>query len=367
MRILSLSLEHFRSYPSCTIELAKGDLHVFTGPNGAGKTNIIEAVSLLSFLASSMGADDEDLLRHGAEYYRVRGMIRSDAGEEETLEVVSQFAPRKQKAAFRNDVRLPAGKIVGHLPLIVFLPQDLSLFTGSPSERRRFLDQILSQVSPAYYRALSEYQRAVKQRNTLLRAIGDGRAKERDLVPWDQALAEKGSLLTLARLELLETFSLTLRDELRALGETYAEAQMVYERKGESRELKKLEAELLDLLGRSREKDLLLSQTCVGPHRDDWHVVVDGHDLARVASRGQQRTAVLALLFLESSYVELRRGEKAVILLDDVFSELDADHQERVLESFPGHQVLLTSTHAPRKLKSAVVWDVGEGRVALAR
>ena len=363
MRIRSLQLTQFRSYSSLSLALGEGDLHVFTGANGSGKTNLIEAVAVLSLLRSAQGLEEEDLVAHGTDFYRVRGALTFDAGEEETLEVTSQLTPRRQKAAFRNDVRVPPSRLVGRLPAILFLPQDLELFAGPPAGRRRFLDILLSQVSPEYDRSLSEYQRLLKQRNALLRRIADREAKRADLATWDAALAEKGSTVTIARLELLETFSLALRDELHRLGEPWAEAEMVYDRRGTEREADALRDELVHLLAHAHDKDILLCQTSVGPHRDDWQVRVDGHQLPRVASRGQQRTAVLALLFLESCYLELRRGEKPVVLLDDVFSELDDAHQERVLESFPGHQVFLTTTHVPKTIHTATVWNVRKGAV----
>jgi DNA replication and repair protein RecF len=367
VRLRTLRLAQFRNYASLSLALDDAPVHLFVGRNASGKTNLLDAVCILSQGQSSLGLPDRDLVQRGTEFFRIRGETASDGGEEETLEVVSQLAPRKQKACFRNDVRIPAAEAVGRLPTILFLPQDLSLFTGAPAERRRFIDQILIQVAPSYYRTLSEYQKTLRQRNVLLKRIAKREARPADLDPWDAALAEKGAFLTVGRLELLETFSLSLRDELAALGESWPEAEVRYERSGSQRETVPLAAELRALLGHAREKDVLLQATTVGPHRDDWHVVVDGAELERYASRGQQRAAVLALLFLESSFLELRRGEKPVILLDDILSELDDAHQERVLKAFPGHQVLLTATHAPKRgLEEAHLWDVESGTIKKA-
>ena len=338
MRLLSLTLEQFRNYGTLSVEFPENDLHLFLGPNGSGKTNILEAVSLLSLTKSFLGLEEEDLAQWGTEFYRARARARTDGGEDVELEVVGQLSPRRQKACFCNGVRTPTSRMVGRLPVITFLPQDLSLFSGPPADRRQYIDRLLCQVSPDYAQSLTDYQRILKQRNALLKDIAQGRASAAGLDPWDQQLAEQGSVLLALRRELMETFNLTLRDEIRALGETWDDVRMHYETAA---------GELLPLLAQARERDLLLQSTSVGPHRDDWTMLVDGRPIFSFASRGQQRVAVLALLFLETSYLEVRRGEKPVVLLDDIFSELDADHRRRLLEAFTGHQVLLTATEMP--------------------
>ncbi|MEK7591721.1 MAG: DNA replication/repair protein RecF [Patescibacteria group bacterium] len=362
MRLRSLSLTQFRSYTECNLPW-DNVLHLLLGSNGSGKTNILEAISILSLGRSCLGSEEEDLPRWGTEFYRLRAETVSDAGEKETLEIVSQLLPRKAKAAFVNDVKVPVSSIVGHLPTVTFLPSDLNLFGGPPSERRRFLDQILCQVSPEYSEAHSAYQKTVKQRNALLRRIAEDEASAGELETWDTAVSEKGSLLTIRRLELIETFGLALREELAALGENGSDVRFVYDRKGGETLQERLAEELLSMLRRHRERDILLQATSIGPHRDDWHIAVEGRDLRSFASRGQQRTAVLALLFLEVSYLEIRRGEKPVVLLDDVFSELDDEHQDGVLASLKDHQVIITATHQPEKLHGAEVRVVDKGTI----
>jgi DNA replication and repair protein RecF len=139
-----------------------------------------------------------------------------------------------------------------------------------------------------------------------------------------------------------------------------------YERTGESRTEVDIEQEILRELDRVTERDIILQATSIGPHRDDWGLMVEGRSLPSFASRGQQRTAVLALLFLLGSYLELQRGEKPVILLDDVFSELDTRHQKALLTAFGQHQVFITATHVPEGLQDAVVWNVGRGTACCA-
>ncbi|MDB4978664.1 MAG: replication and repair protein RecF [Candidatus Peribacteria bacterium] len=367
VRLHTLSLEQFRNYPSLTLDLSSSDRHLFIGSNGSGKTNILEAISVLSLTKSALGIDEEHLMQWGSAHYRVKGLSRTDTGEDVMLETVSQLQPRKQKACFVNDVRVQASAVIGRLPIVLFLPQDLQLFSGPPAERRRFVDQLLSQVSSEYFQALSDYLKFVKQRNALLKSIAQGASVPADLDTWDEQLAERGSIVTLARLELMETFSLALVDELRTLGEHWTDVKIVYERSSDSHTRADIAADIRSALRSTRDRDILLQSTSVGPHRDDWYITAEGHPLATFASRGQQRVSVLALLFLQASFVELRRGERPLILLDDVFSELDDSHQEGVLNAFVDHQVFITGTHLPKNMEKAQVWNVTEGEVFLAQ
>lgn len=342
------------------MEFGEENVHVLVGANGVGKTNIIEAISILSLTKSCQKADETDIITWGQDYYRIKANISSDTEEDKTLELVSQISPRKQKACFINDVKVSINQMVGALPTVVFLPQDLELFTGSPSSRRRFLDQLLCQVSPEYMQVLMQYQKIIKQRNSLLRRIADGSARRTDLTVWDEKAAETGAVVMLRRLELCEMLQCTFGQELSSLGEDWDDAQIIYERKGEARDFGTAKSEMMDLLSHFQNRDIVLQSTTVGPHRDDWKVIVDGRDISTFASRGQQRTAVLALLFLEVSYLEIQRGEKPVILLDDVFSELDDHHQTSLLKSLEEHQVIITTTHVPKELHGARVWEMEE-------
>jgi DNA replication and repair protein RecF len=363
VRVRRLILEQFRNYSSLELDLSASNIHLFRGPNGSGKTNLIEAIGLLSLTKSVRGRDESDMAKWDSHYYRVRAQVESDAKEEGMLEVVSEVSPRRKKACFVNDVKVGLSQMVGHLPTVTFLPQDLLLFSGAPAERRRFLDQLLCQISPEYLVNLSAYGKIIQQRNALLRKIGEGSAKDDVLFLWDRELAAKGSAITLARLELIETLNATFLQELRDLGESWSEAQLLYERKGEKRDRQTIEAEMIDLLEQSRAKDLVLGSTTVGPHREDWEVVIEGRSLPTFASRGQERVAVLALLFLEVSFLELRRGEKPVVLLDDAFSELDDQHQRSLLDALREYQVILTAVRMPPDAREIQLWDVENGVV----
>jgi DNA replication and repair protein RecF len=363
MKLLHLSLEHFRNHAATELAFDAEPLHVLVGRNAAGKTNVLESIGLLSLFQSCRGTADEALIRWGSGHYRIRALVRSQSTEEHRLEFVSSVAPKRARAAFLDDVRKPPSSMLGYLPTVLFLPDDLQLFRGSPQRRRRFLDELLCQVSPVYARTLGQYERLLKQRAGVLRLLADGRSSIDELQPWDAQIAEAGSMITVARLELLETLNLTLPQELLSLGESWKDVRLVYLRKTTSRLQKDLAAETAQLLEHNRARDVAAQATTVGPHREDWHVHIGGRCLVDSASRGQERVCLLALLFLQVSYLELRRGETPVVLLDDVFSELDDEHQRSLLRSLSGAQVILTTTRLPPDLGSARVWGVEEGRV----
>ncbi len=365
MHLLTLTLEHFRNHTATTVDFAGADTQLFVGENGSGKTNLLEAVSVLSLTKSCRGRDEQELAQWGATHYRVRAEVLADDGKKSTMEVVTEVSPRQRKACFINDVKTGLGAMVGFLPTVIFLPQDLLLFSGPPAERRRFLDQLLSQVSPDYLADFSAYQKILQQRNALLRNIADGRQTEEGIQVWDRALAHHGCRLTIARLELIETLNLSFAEELKELGEDRWEAvRLTYTRKSVERDPAALEEEVVRLLEKHRQRDLALVSTSVGPHREDWQVMVGERELPTFASRGQERTAVLAILLLEVAYLELRRGERPMVLLDDAFSELDDRHQERLMDALKGRQVILTSTRVPPNIGEARLWRVGGGTVS---
>lgn len=364
MRLTSLSLEQFRSYDRLHLDFSDTDRLLFVGENGAGKTNLIEAVSFLSIGRSCLKALPEDALRWEAEYFRLRAETRSDSGETSNCEYVWQRSPRRQSAHFIRDVKTPLLQFIGALPTIVFLPQDLDLFTGSPSHRRSFLDVLLSQLKPDFAAKRIEYERILKQRNAMLSRIADSVAGIDDLSLWDSRLSDAAADLILLRDDIIGLFNRNVQERIVALGEgEWSDVRMVHDRKTKETKKAALESEILKLLTETRERDLALCTTTIGPHRDDWHLQALGRDISLFASRGQQRAAFIALLLTSAVLFQEVRGERPVILLDDVLSELDDHHQTSLLSSLEGHQVFMTTTHAISMEETVEVWNVGDGKV----
>ncbi len=363
MRVLSLVLDQFRSFDHVEMDTSDVGSDLLIGLNGSGKTNILEALSFASLGASCLGAPSEDVIRWEKEFARVRVTVQQDDGEEKSLEVTMTIAPRKAKAFFVNDVRVPTARFLGILPSVTFLPEDLLLFSGSPALRRTFLDRILMQVSLEFTHAFTAYKKALTQRNILLRRIAKEEARERDLDPWDTQLAEFGAIIVQERKRLLKALNASLSERVQALGEKWPSATMIYQSKSIAMEQGALREELSLQLAHYRPRDLLVHSTTVGPHRDDWFLEAREHSIAHFASRGQQRTALLAILFAVVSYIGEIRSEKPIILLDDVFSELDEAHQHALLFGLDDHHVFMSTTHLPEEVSGMKVWEVREGTV----
>lgn len=358
MRLLSLTLENFRSYPKLFFSCSAG-MHLLVGPNGAGKTNVLEAIALLGLGRSCRGVRMTHLTHWGSSFFRVRGEGQSGRGREMNLEVVHESQPSRM-AYFLRDSQVSLGKFLGRFPVALFLPDDLHLFRGPPNFRRRFLDRILTQVCPWYLPQLLQYRRVLQQRNRLLKHVPSPSGAE--FLPWEQRLASIGSAITLARLEFLETLQLTFLRELTSMGLPWSDVLLRYVRATVSRDAVTLEQEYLVLFQASRARDILLRSTTVGAHREDWRIEVQGRDLVTFASRGEQRLVFLSLLLLSAAYLELRRLEKPMVLLDDIFSELDSEHQQILLKMLSSFQVFITATRVPHDVPGQL-WQVDSGQV----
>lgn len=364
MRIKTLNCTQFRSYASLQFNTGTSDIHVLFGPNGAGKTNVLEAINILALSRSFLGIEDSELLRWNEEWYTVAAEAELQDGETFSLEVAYQIAPQKKKVFRHNGADITAKELVGLMPTVTFLPEDLELFTGSPQNRRSYLDRILCQVSPVYLQTLSQYQHVVKQRNVLLKTLQQGNGSTEDLAVWDEQLAELGTAITLERLELLELWQLSIEAELQQLGEDFTNCSLQYARKTTATEAVALKEECREALSANYSRDIALASTSIGPHRDDWNLYVNERKITSFASRGQQRTAVVALLFLETSYLELKRNERPIVLLDDVFSELDDGHQTALRNAMANTQVFITTAHTPPNWPEATYWHVQNGAIA---
>ncbi|MDD5054687.1 MAG: DNA replication and repair protein RecF [Candidatus Peribacteraceae bacterium] len=364
MRLLSLSLEFFRSYDRLDLLFGSNSMQLLVGENGSGKTNIVEAIGYLSQGRSCLGVKPEDVIRWNDGHFRVRADVVSDAGSNSTLEVVFQQVPSRATACFLSDVRVPFATFIGSLPAVSFLPQDLGIFTGPPSQRRAFLDSLLVQLDPTYLPLRMRLERTLKQRNALLKRIDSGEVPENDLSIWDEELASVGAGIQRARLLLSDSIGKQLPAMLARLGEEWKRIEFSYLRSTYAQDEDGIRGEILTLLNDRRIKDIPAGTTTAGPHRDDWDVLIDGRSMGIVASRGQQRAGFVALLFISVSLLAERKKEKPIILLDDVLSELDEAHQEVLLRHCSDYQTIVTTAHLLPGLKIGDVWDVGSGTVS---
>lgn len=332
-RIKTLRIQHLRSHTKYEAALAEG-VTVITGPNGSGKTTLIEAL-YIALQGSSFRGADKDVLQQDAPWWRIMLTF------EETDDRITTFdsaRPTKRKQ-FTID-----GKSSGRLapkdkfPVILFEPEDLRLLNGSPARRRTFIDRLITQLNPFYGTTLRKYERALKQRNSLLKRL---RFTEDELFAWNVSLAEHGAYIIEQRIVYVEQLNRDLTDAYYDIAQKKDDIAVHYSYTVVGDIRQRLLRDLTD----SQERDAHLGNTSVGPHRHDLLFSFNGQPATTVASRGEIRTIVLALKFLEVAITETLTGQKPLILLDDVFSELDTKRQQALSTRTKEYQIVMTSTH----------------------
>ena len=375
MYVRHLSLTDFRSYASVELELEPG-VTALVGPNGQGKTNLVEALGYLATLGSHRVATDAPLVRSGAERAVVRAGVVRD-GRETRVEV--EITPGKANRARLGGAPVSRPReILGTLRTVLFAPEDLAIVKGDPSERRRFLDELLVARAPRYSAVRADYDRVLKQRNALLKTAGAARraggSALRTLDVWDAHLATAGAALLAGRLDLVDALSPVVDKAYTSVSGGGGTAALAYTSTLPpdclaSRDRDVLAAALAAAVASTRDAELDRGVTLVGPHRDDL-VLTIGELLARgYASHGESWSFALALKL--ASYDLLRAdGGEPVLVLDDVFAELDASRREQLADVVsPAEQVLVTAAVAadvPEQLRGGR-YDVAGGEVCRVR
>ena len=361
MQISHLSLTNFRSYPSLELSLEGGN-SIFIGENGEGKTNIVESIIYLSLLESHRVSSDLPLIKLGQERAYVRARTRSDDDREILVEL--EINPqRANRAQINKQPTRSQREILGIVSTTHFSPEDLDLVRGDPSERRRFLDHLLIQESPKYAGIISDYERSVRQRNSLLKS----RATKQALEPWDNHLVEFGASLIEGRLTLLEKLKPHLSSAYRSISPkktfTVDYRSSTPQLSTDREENKRI---LLARLDEVRDAERERGVTLVGPHRDDIDLKLNENLVKGFASHGESWSVALSLKL--SSYLLLREeGKRPILILDDVFSELDLSRREQLTElAATADQTLITVAVAddlPKNLTGAR-FKVKEGEVS---
>ena len=384
MHVSHLSLSDFRSWPELELALAPGTT-ALVGANGQGKTNLVEALGYVATLGSHRVATDAPLVRAGTERAVVRARVERD-GRSTLVEI--EVNPGKANRARINRGPVPrAREVLGTLRTVLFAPEDLALVRGEPAERRRFLDDLLVASVPRYAGVRADYERVLKQRNALLKTAflarrasrgSTGGADMRTLDVWDSHLATAGAELLGARLALVGALRPEVARAYREVSDAQGEAELSYRSSlgealdveaPESRDREVLLAALLSELARVRPQEVERGTSLVGPHRDELALVLGGLPVKGYASHGESWSFALALRL--ASYALLRAdGGEPVLVLDDVFAELDTGRRDRLAGLVAGaEQVLVTAAVAadvPEALAGARV-DVHEGTVTRVR
>lgn len=341
MRLDRLKLFNFRNFNDIDLTFP-GRANLFVGPNGGGKTNLLESINYLSFAKSHRGGRDRDLVRFGQESFRVEG-----TGKREQGQIKIEIALTSQeKRIWLNSSQLSVSELVGNLPVVPLSSNDIETTRGAPLLRRRFIDMILSFLRPSYFAALLSYRRVLQQRNRILTDAKIFNKRYDSIEVWNTQLIQYGSELIRSRIEFAS--------ELCRLASKYYE-QIAAE--GESYELtylpsfpvedSSIEDSFAENLNKSRPLERERGATVVGPHRDDLVQRLEGNDMRRFASEGQQRTASTSMKLAGAELVREGVGEWPIVLFDEVFAELDSERCERIGKAVAKFDQVFIATAKP--------------------
>lgn len=350
MQIRSVYLKGFRNYKELSLK-PFGGANLIVGGNADGKTNLLEALYFCLCGYSFRTAREEEVIRTGEDRAVLRALVEKVEFNKETAVEISGRGKKltvNAKEASRRD-------FPGYLGTLLFRPEDLEIGVGSPGERRRFFDGIFAGILPGYYSAYRKYIRTLNHRNALLRRLRGCDRVTAEVRAWTEAVAETGSVVNILRLQALSLLAPVVTSCYQAIADAKLSIRYVSS-VGLAESVSSLRERFLSKLLLIERAELQCGQTLVGPHRDDFCFVVDGRDLRRQGSRGEQRTAVLAAKLAEARMLEERRNDRIVYLLDDVFSELDPRRRAALASALQGRQVFVTATEPVTELRGYSWW-----------
>lgn len=398
MQIDHLSLTNFRNYARLEFSLPTDKPIVLCGDNAQGKTSALEAIYYLATSSSPYTASDRQLIHWRTQndpipFARLSAELGNKNSRYHKLDVtlmldMTSGIPRFKKSVKLNNVDKRVMDVVGLLNVVLFVPRDLSLVEGAPNNRRRFMNTTLTQVNLDYLLALNEYERLLPQRNALLKRIAERRASPAELEFWDEELASRGAVIVAGRQKFLRELEIKAQDTHHALTGGRETLSLKYlpsimPTAADGRQLsfdvlgldlnrqltaKQVKPQFLqDLLEKQRES-IQRGITLSGPHRDELRLFINEHDCGLYGSRGQARTAVMALKFAELQWMRDQIGEYPIFLLDEVVAELDSKRRAFLLERLDGQaQTLVTTTEldifAPAFLGLARIFKVVNGQI----
>ncbi len=353
MFLKQINLINFRNYSQLELNFDTRPT-VLVGNNAAGKSNILESIYLLSTSKSQRVDNEDELIKEGEEFTKVEGFLSEP--EIELLVIlnrqdseVSLDRSTKRKKVLVNGIGRRTVDFIGNLPAVIFYPSDINMVTGSPSLRRWHLDLALAQVDTKYKKDLTLYEQFLTSRNRVLKRIREGKARVDELTYWTDELIKQGKLISNKRIAFF--------DFVNSLSTPLGEFIFEY-RPSEISEEK---------LSETNGREVAAAATLIGPHRDDYSIQLEGRNMAHFGSRGEQRTATLAFKLAQLEYMAKILGKRSILLLDDVFSELDANHRAHVVEIVSKQQTIIATVeleNIPKDfLDSARILRVEDGKI----
>ncbi len=359
MYIKEIELTNFRNYKEQKVSFSRG-VNIFIGKNAQGKTNLLEGIYLNAFGKSFKSVRDKELIRFGEDYCRI-----SSAAEDEENELTTEILIQSdgRKGIKKDGIKvIKSSELLDRIYIIIFSPEDLRIVKDEPEKRRRFINRELCQIRAGYLSDLNDYNKILKQRNTYLKE----KSIDYDLMDiWDRQLAASGTRIIRKRKQFIDRIDEISRRIHSGITEGQENLELQYESNIPASD--NSEEIFYDYLAAAREDDIRTGTTSKGPHRDDIKISADGIDLRRFGSQGQQRTAALSLKLSEIKIIEEEKGEKPILLLDDVLSELDNDRQTMLIRSLGENQLFITTTeineNVARRLPTGKYFKIVNGEV----
>ncbi|MDP3973306.1 MAG: DNA replication/repair protein RecF [Candidatus Daviesbacteria bacterium] len=359
MVLKQINLTNFRNYSALTLDFDQRPT-ILVGNNAAGKSNLLEAIYLLSTTKSQRVDTEDELIKEGEKFCKVEGLL--DDPETELLIIINEPSEEVtfRKKVMINGIGRRVVDFIGNLPAVIFYPSDINMVTGSPSLRRWHLDLGLAQVDPDYKKSLTQYEQFLTARNRILKKIREGKARVDELEYWTEELVSKGKVISDKRQDFFE-FINGLETPLGGFKFEYLPSLVTVEK-----------------LAETNGREVAAAATLIGPHRDDFDIVIydnvipakagiytnngspiksgmtveGGRNLAHYGSRGEQRTGTLAFKLAQLEYMAKILGKRPILLLDDVFSELDANHRAHVVEIVGKQQTIIATVELENIPKS---------------
>lgn len=364
MQLQKLSVLNFKNYAEADL-LFSETVIAFTGNNGAGKTNLLDAIHYLSLCKSYFNPIDGQSIKTGQDFFMVQGMFEKDGRDE----VISVALKRNQKKQFKRNKK-EYSRLADHIglfPLVMISPNDISIIIEGSEERRKFVDNVISQTDNTYLDELIAYNRNLLTRNALLKQIAEtGKYDPALLEIYDEQLVNSGSRIFAKRKAFLAEFTRIFNRHYQYLTEDAEEVELVYDSQ-------LLSDDFHDLLKKSVERDRVLERTTTGIHKDDLIFTIHGMPLKKFGSQGQQKSFLIALKLAQYSYLYQQKGFKPLLLLDDIFDKLDENRTRKLMEMVSAHdfgQIFITDTSRKRiqsifeEIKIPVqIFDVEKGSV----
>jgi DNA replication and repair protein RecF len=342
MYLQQLSFLNFKNYSEAEISLSEG-VNAFVGNNGAGKTNLLDAVHYLSLCKSYFNPIDSQQIKQGADFFMINGVFEKNGNKE----VVACGVKRNQKKQFKRNKKdyQRLADHIGLLPLVMISPYDISIIIEGSEERRKFIDNVISQTDHNYLDELIAYNKVLTNRNALLRQIADtGRYDPELLAVFDEQLIASGTRIFQKRRNFMEVFTEIFNKHYQFISEDAEQVELIYESQ-------LLQDEFASLLKKSMERDRVLERTTTGIHKDDLQFNIHGMPMKKFGSQGQQKSFLIALKLAQYTFLTQKNGFKPLLLLDDIFDKLDDNRVTKLMQMVSNNdfgQVFITDTSRSR-------------------